>query len=208
MSPLQIKWLTLTSVLILITAVSSFTQALRNEDYAVYDAVIGSMFKGGVTQFDMSAKVGKLVFRDHTNSEYAYGPKREQWDQVKIRLRHLTDDVIADYESKHKQEKNLKSRLNIPFEYTLISDKQLKKIFADRRNHDMTNQAWKKFYELYPRSAGYNSVSRIGYDKEKRRALVYFVNWCGDLCGTGSYVFLEKVDGKWTVQEIAGIWIS
>jgi len=64
------------------------------------------------------------------------------------------------------------------------------------------------FYKLYPDSAGYNSFSRVGYDKGGHYALVYFVNWCGQLCGTGSYVLLENGRDGWIVKESAGIWIS
>jgi hypothetical protein len=201
------KWLMLIAGSILILAVSTFSQE-RDEDYEVYDAVMQHMFAGGVRQSAMNAKADKILIRDHTNSEYAYGPNREMWDEVKLRLRLLTDEVIADYESKRKGEKELRSVFKIPFEYSLISDGELKKIFGDPREHVKTDQTWTKFYERYPGSAGYNSLSRVGFDKEKRRALVYFVNWCGSLCGTGSYLLLEKIDGNWTVQERVMIWIS
>ena len=202
------KWLVLAAGMILILAMSAYPQGQRDKEYEVYDAVMRHMFAGGITQFDMNAKVDRIVIRDHTHSEYAYHGDREQWDKVKIRLRLLTDEIIADYESVRKNEKEVKNLFEPKFEYSLISKRQLKEIFGDSKNSNYADSAWTDFYKLYPRSAGYNSVSKVGFDKEKRRALVYFVNWCGGHCGTGTYLLLESVEEKWTVKESAGIWIS
>ena len=178
------------------------------DDYKVYDAVIHHMFRDGITRFDMNAKIGEIVIRDRTHSEYASGSLRENWEQVKIRIRSLNDETIAGYESVRKNENELKTKLDIPFKYSLISDKRLADVFPNKNDWDKSTEQWNTFYKLYPDSAGYNSFSRVGYDKAGHYALVYFVNWCGQLCGTGSYVLVEKGEDGWVVKEVAGIWIS
>ncbi|HVQ55169.1 MAG TPA: hypothetical protein VMS29_00310, partial [Pyrinomonadaceae bacterium] len=65
---------------VVVSAVNSLGQSV--EDYKVYDAVIRAMFRDGVTQFDMNAKVDQIVIRDRTHSEYARGPDKENWEQV------------------------------------------------------------------------------------------------------------------------------
>ena len=175
------------------------------EDYKVYDSVIREMFRDGITRFDMNAKVEQIVIRDRTHSEYAYGPKNENWEQVKIRLRSLSDETIAGYEVARKRESNLTLKFDLPIKYQLISNKELEKL-VPHPNGPMEH--WTEFYKLYPKSAGYNSFSRVGYDKAGRNALVYFVNWCGTLCGTGTYLLVEKRENGWVVKESAGIWIS
>jgi hypothetical protein len=178
------------------------------DDYKVYDAVIRHMFRDGITRFDMNAKIGQIVLRDRTHSQYASGSTRENWDQVKIRLRSLTDDTITGYDVARKSEHELNTKLDIPFKYSLISDKQMADVFPNKNEWDKSPEQWNAFYNLYPNSAGYNSFSRVGYDKSGGQALVYFVNWCGQLCGTGSYVLLENGPNGWVVKESAGIWIS
>jgi hypothetical protein len=165
------------------------------------------MFRDGITQFDMNAEIDKIVIRDGTYSKYAYGPEKEHWDQVKIRLKALTDETIERYEVARKNERDLMMKLDIPFKYFLLSDKQLKGLFPDR-DYDGSMRYWIEFYKLYPDSGGYNSFSRVGYDKAGRVALVYFVNWCGTLCGTGTYVLVERSGSGWVVKETAGMWIS
>ena len=185
------------------SAVSSSGQSA--EDYRVYDAVIREMFRDGITRFDMNAKIDQIVIRDRTFSEYARGDEKEDWDQVKIRLRSLSEETIAGYEAARKKELNLKPKFDIPFKYQLISDKQLEKLALYPNG---PTEHWTEFYKLYPKSAGYNSFSKVGYDKAGRNALVYFVNWCGTLCGTGTYLRVEKGENGWTVKEAAGMWIS
>jgi len=193
-------------LLLLIFVVSaSIVNGREAEDYKVYDAVVRHMFRDGITQFDMHAKVDRIVFRDRTYSEYAWDTKKENWSQVKIRISSLTDEIIADYESVRKSETGLKEKLDIPFKYILIGDKELRKLIP-HPNGSMEH--WNEFYKLYPKSAGYNSFSRVGYDKAGRTALVYFVNWCGSLCGTGNYVLVEKSETGWKVKETARMWIS
>lgn len=174
----------------------------------VYDAVVRAMFRDGITQFDMNAKIDRLVIRNRTFSNYARGDKKEDWEQVKMRLRSLTDDTIAGYESARKNETKLQKKFEIPFKYSLIGDKQLAQIFPNKYEYDKSEDQWTGFYKLYPDSAGYNSFSRVGYDTARRYALVYFVNWCRQLCGTGTYVLVESGKNGWVVKESAGMWIS
>jgi len=39
-------------------------------------------------------------------------------------------------------------------------------------------------------------------------ALVYVAHTCDGLCGTGHYVLLLKVEGKWKVERKVMAWIS
>jgi hypothetical protein len=205
------KKLVQTSRLLMVVILFVSAPALYGQnvsDYKVYDAVIRHMFRDGITRFDMNAKVGQIVIRDRSHSEYASGTKKENWVQVKMRLRSLSDETIADYEMARKNEVTLTSQLDIPFKYSLISDQQLAAIFPNKNEYDKSMEQWNGFYKVYPDSVGYNSFSRVGYDKTGQYALVYFVNWCGAICGTGSYVLVENRKNRWVVKESAGIWVS
>jgi hypothetical protein len=56
---------------------------------------------------------------------------------------------------------------------------------------------WAGFHRRYPDARGYLQVSAVGFDAEKRRAMVYLAHYCGLLCGGGRHHFLQKVDGVW-----------
>lgn len=196
------------SFLLIILGAISHSFGQDAEDYKVYSAVVRHMFRDGVTQFDMNAKVESIVIRDRTNSKYASGTDHEYWDRVKNRIPLLDDETIAGYESARKVEQKLHAKLDIPLKYQLITDQKLGEIFPDPKNYDRRSEYWKSFSQIYPKSGGYNSFSRVGYDRVRKKALVYFVNWCGTLCGTGTYVLVVKGENGWEVKELGGMWIS
>ncbi len=49
--------------------------------------------------------------------------------------------------------------------------------------------------------------SRVGFNATGDRAFFYYSNAC-PLCGSGGYVLMEKIDGKWTFVKGENIWIS
>lgn len=197
-----------TGAILAILIMATFTYGQSSEDYKVYDAVVRHMFRDGITRFDMNAKVDQIVIRDRTRSEYASRLPKEDWERVKTQLRSLSDETIAGYESARKMESDLERKFDFQIKYVLIGDKQLRGIFYNPKEYDRTMEQWKEFDRVYPKSAGFNSFSRVGFDKAKRNALVYFVNWCGLICGTGTYVHVGKGENGWVVKESARIWIS
>ena len=52
------------------------------------------------------------------------------------------------------------------------------------------------------------SMSEIAFDKEHRFAVVRYSFWCGSLCGQGSTLIFEKVNGEWRNTRQCGGYIS
>jgi len=186
-----------------VSAQSATYADTTNEEYRVYDAMIKTMFAGDKVTFDTQAKVRQLIIRERTKTQYAFSDKGENWTQVKYRLPKLTDELIADYETKVKTERKLKRSFDIALQYTYMSAKEHAEFFLPR-----TKDGWPEFYKKYPDSGGYISFSNVGFNKARDQALVYFVHWCGSLCGTGHYVILTKAKNGWQVDTIGMVWIS
>ena len=55
---------------------------------------------------------------------------------------------------------------------------------------------------------GFLLLSRIYFNETYDMALLYCEYACGIDCSTGNIILLEKVDTKWTIQEVRMIWIS
>ncbi len=55
---------------------------------------------------------------------------------------------------------------------------------------------------------GTSYLSRVGFDKDGRRAMVAHDLMAAPLAGTGVMIYLEKVDGEWIVREELLTWIS
>jgi hypothetical protein len=58
-------------------------------------------------------------------------------------------------------------------------------------------------------ASGLFSMSEIAFDKEHHFAVVRYSFWCGSLCGHGSTLVFEKVNGEWrNANRLCGGWIS
>jgi hypothetical protein len=67
---------------------------------------------------------------------------------------------------------------------------------------------WEAFYEGFPGSHGVASFSLPAYSSVGDDAIVYVTYTCGSLCGTGSFYFLKRADGWWSVVKTTQMWIS
>jgi hypothetical protein len=57
-------------------------------------------------------------------------------------------------------------------------------------------------------ATGLFSMSEIAFDKEHHFAAVRYSFWCGSLCGHGSTLIFEKVNGEWRNARNCGGWVS
>jgi hypothetical protein len=69
-------------------------------------------------------------------------------------------------------------------------------------------EEWEAFYRKYPNSGGFITLSRVGFDAEKKHAFAYVQYECGSLCADASYYLLEKEQGVWKVTKRAMAWAS
>jgi len=56
--------------------------------------------------------------------------------------------------------------------------------------------------------SGFLQLSRIYLDEKKQHGIFYCSYSCGHLCGHGDYIFIKKLNGKWTIDKTIGVWIS
>ena len=52
------------------------------------------------------------------------------------------------------------------------------------------------------------TYSRIVYNKKMDKACFYFENRCSGFCGFGLFVFVENIDGVWTIKDEIQHWVS
>ena len=58
------------------------------------------------------------------------------------------------------------------------------------------------------RKIGTIVFSRVAFDENKTRGVFYYSFVCGGLCGSGSIVFVEKIDNKWQIIGQREMWVS
>ena len=80
------------------------------------------------------------------------------------------------------------------------------------KNSDLHDEGledfWTEFYQKYPNSSGLIFFSNVGFNVQRDQAFVYAGQSCGGLCGSGEYVLLSKVNGKWEIRNETVLWVS
>ena len=170
---------------------------VTTEEYAVYSAVIQTMF--------VKESVKTIVVAKHTTF-YDYKSsweKPEDYLRVMLeQLRPLSPDTLEDFERKNNEQSELGLRLNLSLKYVLL-DKQ-----APTNTPEAYAERWRSFYDQYPGSPGIISLSRVGFNANKDQAIVYAANICGGLCGKGYYVLLTMSGRGWKIEKDLMLWIS
>lgn len=60
----------------------------------------------------------------------------------------------------------------------------------------------------YPGAWAVHSVSHVGFSRNRRRAAMYLVMYCGALCGGGNLIELRFRGGSWVVVRNEPLWVS
>lgn len=167
------------------------------EEYAVYSAVIQAMY---VKEQDKT-----IVIAIHTTFYNYKSIWQKPEDYMRVMLEQLTPislDTVEDLEKKNKERSELESRLNLTVNYVLLG-----KQASTNTPEDYAAQ-WRSFYDKYPGSPGIISLSRVGFNADRKQAIVYVANSCGGLCGKGYYVLVTKDSGDWRIERDLMLWVS
>jgi hypothetical protein len=114
----------------------------------------------------------------------------------------LKQTTIDAFRNVNRQQASLRRSFHPAIDYELVDSAQLESFFK-RGGGD-----WLAFYKRFPGSPGIITFSRVAFSEDGTQALFYLSNHCGELCGTGMYVVMEKRDGSWAIEKEIEMWIS
>ena len=87
-----------------------------------------------------------------------------------------------------------------------LADKATEKRFVALRNHQAKADA--QTAAEFDGVTTVVSFSEVFFNPQHTLALVHQGNWCGNLCGTGGWVILERKEGQWKERGGYGWYIS
>jgi hypothetical protein len=159
------------------------------EAYEVYAVILPTDWLWQVQKakslvIQRETKVYNMCLRPDAESEKIIGP------------------AISEYVRLNEKTWLLQQRLNIEKPYQFIAFDDLK--FVSEQG------GWEKFDEQYPDSGGWIELSAVGFNTDKKVAVVYMGYHCGWMCGKGKFHVLHKKDGKWAPLEWNGetcLWV-
>lgn len=91
----------------------------------------------------------------------------------------------------------------VPEVLGLIHQDTIRSIFSGG-----VGEGWRTFRTRYTAASGFAEVSRVGFSPDSTEALAFVSVSCGELCGSGQYVQLRRLEGMWNVVGTLLVWIS
>ncbi len=113
--------------------------------------------------------------------------------------------MIRDFGDKNRQSHAVLPELTKYLPSHLLTRTESDAVFK----HDAEGD-WKRFYEKYPGAPGIITVSRVGLNREKNRALFYLGEMGGVLAGGGRLHVLKKEGDEWVEHPVQTVmeWVS
>jgi hypothetical protein len=102
-------------------------------------------------------------------------------------------EAVTDYNQRRKERLALTRRFKLDRPYTLLGAADTAQFRASRTSMNVTS-AMRTAYGNY---LGITYFSEVYFNVAQTAALVYILDWCGNLCSQAEWVYLEKQDGTW-----------
>lgn len=145
---------------------------IESEEYAVYAAVFASGKLDGIP-------FGYVVLERETLKEKI---RKDGW-------KNIDGFMIEDFNRKNKKEHLIENR------FPSYPDLTIKVREGVSKRKSILD--WNK--EPAALNSGRTSVSRIGFNKDRTKALVYVQHVAEPEMGIGHYVLLDKINGRWAI---------
>lgn len=118
------------------------------------------------------------------------------------RCEAFVPETEASFRERNRQPLELTRGLTLKSDYVLTSVGDLKTIPSDKMRLEGMSAK-------YPDAFGVVELSRVGFNAEMNKAVVYISRgYCGLGCGEGTCMVLAKEDCKWKVKGRSGVWMS
>jgi hypothetical protein len=102
-------------------------------------------------------------------------------------------EAVNDYNQRRKDRLVLKRHLDLPRPYVLLSPSDTSQFKASRTSLSASSSSQSKWANYI----GITYFSEAYFNSTQTAALVYILDWCGNLCSQSEWVWLEKKNGTW-----------
>lgn len=169
------------------------TQAdIQAEEYAVYSSLIETRYSCGSN--------GLVVINDATRIQVIDHSLSNDLEFVHQQIPSIQQKMLDDFKALNSQSYRLSRNFNIKNRYALVGGEEFQEIFKSGV------EGWKIFRSKFPGSPGSISFSRVVLNPAMNEAFLYMSISCGESCGEGSYIILDKREGNWKIEKEAKVW--
>jgi hypothetical protein len=164
----------------------------RPDSYQIYSLIMpGQVF----TDMDSG---GPWAIADTTVNEDDMNPKLapEAFLQPPADNPRGFQEAVSDYNQRKKERLVLTHHFKLSRPYTLLAPPDVAG-FKAARTSPMGSSGDQSTYSQY---LGITFFSEVYFNTAQTAALVYILDWCGNLCSQSVWVYLEKRDGAWVLR--------
>lgn len=167
-----------------------------NDEYKVYSDTISQLVK---------LPTGKDVLVIRQKTTLHMDTKFDEKDKMYLKKNFgelISDDLIREFAIVNSKRVTLQDIFSRDLNVVLISKEEEGKIF------DPIDGGWERFYSKYPKSFGITELSRVAFNADKTKALLYYGSvFDSGKGGIGYYILLKKQEDEWVIQKEVMCWI-
>lgn len=170
---------------------------LNEEDYDVYSAIL--------EQWKSKDNIDNIIISGHTFYEEINRDHSLLQGKAGL-LQMIPNELFDDLAGKNNNEYLLSDKF-LPIHGLSLILVDEKSLFSGQ-DKIHTRAEWLSFFERFPNSQGLLTLSRVGFDVAKTKALAYVTNSVGIDGSVGALIYLEKNDGKRRVARSLQLWVT
>lgn len=103
-------------------------------------------------------------------------------------------EAVGDYNTnKNVRVELAKDGFHLGHPFDLLSPGEVDELRGARSAPEVSSETQSR-WTGYP---GVTYFSEVYFDRKHQAALVYMNDWCAHLCSTGTWIYLEKHNGRW-----------
>lgn len=183
----------------------------RHEVEVMKTVILDNFSQWKDTLFDKAGKIKKVETPTKRNSIIIKKTTVPNTLQLKASTYHnLKENIFNSLDSiTYKDFLDKRNRVS-EIKYLNISETLIKTKYIDTVALDsiFKKGGWKKFNKLYSLSTDLVEISRVGFNKDKTQALIYYSRSNCGLCGSGYLCLYELINGRWRLVEKYMEWIA
>ena len=158
-----------------------------------------SVYSAAIEEFGRGRNAKSVVISNRTVDISDPASVTSEWVR---RCEAFVPEAEASFRERNRQPLELIRSFTLKGEYVLVSAEDLKTIPNDKMRLEGMSVK-------YPDAFGVVGLSRVGFNAEMNKAVVYISQGsCGLGCGEGTCMMLVKEDCKWKVKGRGRVWMS
>lgn len=173
----------------------SAQDSIDSEEYVVYSVVLRDAFgDDGTRQF----AIKKTIYSQFIDADY----------KSLVKKLSLDANLVRDFNERNDSDAEIQNRFNLKSKVNLVGD-EINEVLKpwERDFGELEEKNWSAFRQKY-QTFDLLSLSRVGFNQKREKALVVLGSQSGWLGGSGFYYLLVKKSDGWKIKKKVLAWIS